>query len=195
MKVKWMKWMAACLLLGGAMFAGGSPAWAQSKKMADKKAHPAKEMMAIWNDIGNRLVEMAQDWPEDKLDFRPSPEQRTFAQQLLHAAGTNNIFTAAVQGKEPDMKWENPSRDTYKTKAQIVEFVKKSVADGAAAIQAAGDGGMMDVVKYPYSEHGEMFSRYFCMAGAAEHMGEHYGQLVVYYRVNNMVPPSSRPKK
>jgi hypothetical protein len=185
--------MAAGLLLGGLIIAGTMPARAQSKKMEETKAHPAKEMLEIWNDIGNRLVEMAQDWPEDKLDFKPNPDQRTFAQQLLHAAGTNNIFTAALQGKQPDMKWENPSRDTYKTKAQVAEFVKKSVADGAAAIQAAGDAGMMDPVKFPYG--GQMASRYFCMAGAAEHMGEHYGQLVVYYRVNNLVPPSSRPKK
>jgi len=28
-----------------------------------------------------------------------------------------------------------------------------------------------------------------------EHAGEHYGQLVVYYRNNGMVPPESRPKK
>jgi hypothetical protein len=193
MKVDWMKWMSAGLLLGGLVIAGAAPARAQSKKMAETEAHPAKEMLAIWNDIGNRLVETAQDWPEDKLDFKPNPDQRTFAQQLLHAAGTDNIFTAAISGKKPDPKWENPSRDTYKTRAQIVEFVKKSVDDGAAAIQAAGDAGMMGLVQDPYGK--DKVSRYFCMAGASEHMGEHYGQLVVYYRVNNMVPPSSRPKK
>jgi ABC-type Fe3+ transport system substrate-binding protein len=31
--------------------------------------------------------------------------------------------------------------------------------------------------------------------GLIEHSGEHYGNLVVYYRANGLVPPESRPKK
>jgi uncharacterized damage-inducible protein DinB len=88
---------------------------------------------------------------------------------------------------------EDPKRADYKTKADIVSFVKKSFADGAAAIQAKGDKGMSDIVTDPFG-HEQM--RISDMAyGFIEHCGEHYGQLAVYYRVAGMVPPESRPKK
>src|SRR6204780_5334066 len=78
---------------------------------------------------------------EDKYDFKPTPAQRSFAEQLLHAAGANYFFTNPVTGKEPQAA-EDPKRDQYKSKADIVAFVKKAFADGAAAIQSKGEKGM-----------------------------------------------------
>jgi hypothetical protein len=75
----------------------------------------------------------------------------------------------------------------------VVAFVKKSFADGAAAIKMKGDKGMADVVTDPDSNQQTRVSD---MAyGLIEHSGEHYGQLVVYYRLAGLVPPESRPKK
>ena len=95
-----------------------------------------------------------------------------------------------VMGRKPVA--EDPKRDQYKTKADIVAFVKKSVADGAAAIQSKGEKGLMtEVVYYPRQK-----ARVIDIAnGIIEHSGEHYGQLVVYYRLAGLVPPESRPKK
>jgi uncharacterized damage-inducible protein DinB len=135
---------------------------------------------------------MAQDFPEDKYDFRPVTGVRTFAEQLLHASGSMYFFTSSAQGEKtkPD---ENPSRATYKTKAAVVAFVKKAVEDGAAAIKAKGDKGMSELITDPDSKQQMQASD---MAyGLIEHSGEHYGQLVVYYRVAGLVPPESRPKK
>src|SRR5262244_4648984 len=44
------------------------------------------EMLDRWNDIGNKLIAMARDFPEDKYDFKVQKDQRTFAENLLHAA-------------------------------------------------------------------------------------------------------------
>jgi uncharacterized damage-inducible protein DinB len=88
---------------------------------------------------------------------------------------------------------ENPPRDKYKTKADVVAFVKKSFADGAAAIQAKGDKGLSDILKDPFGS--EQMTAADMAWSFIEHSGEHYGQLVVYYRVAGMVPPESRPKK
>jgi uncharacterized damage-inducible protein DinB len=87
---------------------------------------------------------------------------------------------------------EDPKRDQYKSKADIVAFVKKSFADGATAIQAKGEKGMTTEVEY----FPQQKSRVLDIAhGIIEHSGEHYGQLVVYYRLAGLVPPESRPKK
>src|SRR5271170_3779308 len=62
-----------------------SPARSQSEEMLDR-----------WNDIGNKLVAMAQDFPEDKYDFKVQKDERTFAQNLLHAAALD--FRPHTQG-------------------------------------------------------------------------------------------------
>jgi len=153
---------------------------------------PSKVVLDSWNDIGRKLIAMAEDFPEDKYDFKPNPAQRTFAEQLLHMAGANYYFTNLLTGSTAKVE-ENPKRDQYKTKADVVAFVKKSFADGAAAIKAKGDAGMTELVVDPFAHQQ---TRIYDMAyGLIEHCGEHYGQLVVYYRVAGLVPPESRPRK
>src|SRR5215468_3472712 len=172
------------------------PAHAQDatkKDAADKLAEPeVKVVLDSWNEIGRKLVAMAEDFPEDKYDFKPTPAQRSFAQQLLHASGDNYYFTNLVLGEKLPTG-EDPPRDQFKSKADIVAFVKKSFADGATAIQKRGDKGMSELVVDPYSHRQTRIDDY--AYGFIEHSGEHYGQLVVYYRVAGMVPPESRPKK
>ena len=171
---------------------------ARTQEMAKKDAplkpalSPSQAVLESWNDIGRKLIAMAEDFPEDKYDFKPTPAQRTFAEQLLHASRVNYFFTNPVLGQKPPAE-EDPKRDQYKTKADVVAFVKKSFADGAAALKAKGDKGMSDLITDPYSNQQVRVSD---MAyGFIEHSGEHYGQLAVYYRVAGLVPPESRPKK
>jgi hypothetical protein len=88
----------------------------------------------------------------------------------------------------------DPKRDQYKSKAEVAAFVKKSFADGAALIKKKGDAGMNELFLDPFSPNQQV--RMSDLAwGFLEHSGEHYGQLVVYYRVAGLVPPESRPKK
>lgn len=171
------------------------PAHAQDTKK-DAAVKPAdsqsKVVLDAWNDIGRKLIAMAEDFPEDKYDYKPTPAQRSFAEQLLHAAGANYFFSDPARGKKMPAE-EDPKRDQYKTKADVVAFVKKSFADGAEAIKAKGDKGMADLLVDPFA-HQQM--RVLDMAyGFIEHSGEHYGQLVGYYRMAGLVPPESRPKK
>ena len=153
---------------------------------------PSQALLDSWNDVGRKLTAMAEDFPEDKYDYKPTPAQRSFAEQLLHAAGANYFFTNPATGK-PMPPGEDPKRADYKNKAAIVAFVKQSFADGAAAIKAKGDKGLSDLLVDPFSNQQTRVSD---MAwGLLEHSGEHYGQLVGYYRTAGMVPPESRPKK
>jgi uncharacterized damage-inducible protein DinB len=153
---------------------------------------PSKVVLDSWNDIGRKLIAMAEDFPEDKYDFKPTPAQRTFAEQLLHAANVNYFFTNLALGQKPPAE-EDPKRDQYKTKADVVAFVKKAFADGAAAIKTKGDKGMSDLIVDPFAHQQVRISDW--AYGFIEHSGEHYGQLVGYYRLSGLVPPESRPKK
>ena len=182
------------VLLLAATFA--VPLHAQDAAKKDAPIKPAdpesKVVLDSWNDIGRKLIAMAEDFPEDKYDFKPNPAERTFAEQLLHAAGANYFFTNPVMGQKPPAG-EDPKRDQYKTKADVVAFVKKSFADGAAAIQSKGDKGITGTIVDSFAHQQVRVIDY--AYGFIEHCGEHYGQLVVYYRAAGLVPPESRPKK
>jgi len=171
------------------------PAHAQDAMKKDAAVKPAdpelKVVLDSWNEVGGKLIAMAEDFPEDKYDFKPTPAQRSFAEQLLHAAGANYFFTNPVIGKEPPAA-EDPKRDQYKSKADIVAFVKKSFADGAAAFQSKGEKGLTTEVVYFAHQKARVLDMAY---GLIEHSGEHYGQLVVYYRLAGLVPPESRPKE
>ena len=172
------------------------PALAQDTAKKDAAPKPAvglsQAVLDQWNEIGRKLVAMAEDFPEDEYDFKPTPGQRSFAEQLLHAAGANYFFTNLVKGEKPPAQ-EDPPRANFKTKADVVAYVKKSMEDGAAAIKAKSDAGIAGMMVDPFANQQV---RVFDWAyGFIEHMGEHYGQLAVYYRVAGLVPPESRPKK
>ena len=150
------------------------------------------EMLERWNDIGNKLVAMAKDFPDDKYDFKVQKDQRTFAQNLLHACALDFVLIRRISGSNigPDFgEGDNPTRDQFKTKADVVKFVQEAVADGAKVIQEQGDAGLDKTTKFFGNR---MAHNSTIWMFAIEHSGEHYGQLVVYYRANNLVPPDSR---
>ena len=184
-------------IVAGLVLAAGLavlPVGSQEKKAAAPKPalSPNQAVLVQWNDIGRKLIAMAEDFPEDKYEFKPNPEQRSFREGLLHVADVNYFFTNPVKGEKPPAQ-EDFSKDKLKTKAEVAAYVKKSFADGAAAIKAKGDAGLNSLIVDPYANQQV---RVIDMAyGFMEHSGEHYGQLVVYYRSNGMVPPESRPKK
>jgi dienelactone hydrolase len=149
-------------------------------------------MLDRWNDIGNKLIAMAQDFPEDKYDFKVQKDERTFALNLLHAAALDFVLIRRVSGSNlgPDFgPGDNPTRNVFNTKADVVKFVQEAVADGARVIQQHGDAGLDNTSKFFGNRLAHNSSIW---TFAIEHSGEHYGQLVVYYRANNLVPPDSR---
>ena len=189
---KWMKLAGVVLALGMAVL----PVAAQeaAKKEAPKPApSPSQAVLEQWNEIGRKLITIAEDLPEDKYDYKPNPDSRTFRGVLLHVSVSMYYFTDTALGKKPRYADDpKPADLKINSKADLVAFVKQCVKDGADAITAKGDKGMNEVV----NAGGPHLDRLYDLAyGLIEHSGEHYGNLVVYYRANGMVPPESRPKK
>jgi uncharacterized damage-inducible protein DinB len=169
------------------------PSQAQTQNQPPSRARSrSDEMLDRWNEIGNKLIAMAQDFPEDKYEFKVQKDERTFALNLLHAAALDFVLIRRISGSNlgPDFgEGDNPSRDLFKTKADVVMFVQEAVADGARVIQQQGDAGLDKTTKFFGNRLAHNSSIW---TFAIEHGGEHYGQLVVYYRANNMVPPDTR---
>ena len=183
--------VALTVLGGGAALYSRSQTQDQSPRPARSRAD---ETLEIWNAIGNKLVAMAEDFPEDKYDFKLQKDERTFADNLLHVAAVDYDLMRAASGSKigPDFgkNKHNPSRDDYKTKAYVVKLIRQAVADGAKLIQEQGDAGLDRTMKSPSGKR--LVHNSYLWMDAIEHSAEHYGQLVVYYRANNLVPPDSR---
>src|SRR5215472_17434553 len=108
-------------------------------------ASRSEEMLTLWNGIGNKLVAMAQDFPEDKYDYKLQKDQRTFALNLLHAAALDFVLIRRISGSNigPDFgEGDNPTRDRFRSKADVVRFVQEAVTDGGKVIQEQGDAGL-----------------------------------------------------
>jgi len=169
------------------------PTDAQTQNQAPSPARSrSDEMLDRWNGIGNKLIAMAKDFPEDKYDFKLQKDERTFALNLLHAAALDFVLIRRISGSNvgPDFgDGDNPTRDQFKTKADVVNFVQEAVAAGAKVIQQQGDAGLDNTTKFFGNK---MAHNSTIWTFAIEHSAEHYGQLVVYYRANNLVPPDSR---
>jgi uncharacterized damage-inducible protein DinB len=131
-----------------------------------------------WNDVGEKLVKMAEEFPEEKFEYKPAEGVRTFGDVLRHVAFWNQWVAKTARGEKPDGKPNELSKAEYGTKAKVVAALKASLAEGAAELK-----------KQPVSpgvrETG-LWSSFI------SHSSEHYGQLVVYYRLNGLVPPASR---
>jgi hypothetical protein len=180
------------------------PASAQDSAKNAASPNPAAStsvaLLKQWNEIGRKLIAMAEDFPEDKYDFKAAPSTATFAERMIHGAAANYFFTNPALGQKMPSD-EDPPRAQFKDKAAIIAYVKKSFADGAAAIKSKGDKGISTLVIDPFAAdvpanaNKEKIRLDDLGFGIIEHSGEVYGQLSVYYRVAGMIPPESRPKK
>ena len=138
----------------------------------------SQSMQINFGNVNKKILAMAQDFPESKYNYRPGPDVRTFAEVILHVAASNNYVAKTANGEK--VEWAELARDKYKTRADIVDALKESIATSTAVLKEFTDERLAKSPA-PWPSY-------------IEHAGEHYGQLVVYYRVNGLVPPGSRPK-
>jgi uncharacterized damage-inducible protein DinB len=181
--------LIACTLLASAetRLYGQAPGGARSR---------ADETLEWWNQVGNKLIAMAKDFPEDKYDFKVQKDERSFAENLLHVAAVDYDLVSRVSGSKigPDFGKDahNPSRDVYKTKAEVVKLIEQAVAAGAAVIKQHGDAGLDKTIEFGWETGRHVVHTSYIWITGIEHSTEHFGQLVVYYRASNLVPPESR---
>ena len=125
--------------------------------------------------------------PADKYDFKPTKEVRSFGEQVKHVAGGILLLINSAQGKH-DIKIEQTYANRQ-TKDEIVAALRDAFDQGAAAINKLTERSRAEIVDSPFV--GKM-SRANIFTHTLIHNGEHYGQMVVYLRLNGIVPPASR---
>lgn len=143
------------------------------------------------------IVEAADAMPADKYGFAPKVGEfanvRTFSRQVKHLAATNYILAAAALGQRPPADaGDEQGPDSVVTKAQHIAYLRGSYAALERAASAVGDR-TIKVASSPISPlQGESATRIGLIAEALTHAYDHYGQMVVYLRMNGVIPPASR---
>jgi len=145
--------------------------------------------------VEREIVPAADAMPEDKFSFAPTNGEfkgvRTFSQQVKHVAAVNYIIGAAILQEKPplDIGGEN-GPDSLKSKAEIVNFLKDSFAYAHKAVQTLNDKNALQPIKNPFDE--STVTPLELAAWIPGHCFDHYGQMVVYLRMNGIIPPASR---
>jgi uncharacterized damage-inducible protein DinB len=147
--------------------------------------------------VGRNIIDATEAMPADKFGFAPTAGEfknvRTFSQQVRHLAATNFILAAAALGQDPPADaGDEAGPDTVITKRQHVEYVRRSFDALDKAVDAIGDR-QIPVGSSPISPfHGGSATRIALITEAITHAYDHYGQMVVYLRMNGVVPSASR---
>lgn len=144
------------------------------------------------------IVEAALAMPADKYRFAPTEGTfggvRSFGQQLKHLAATNYILASAALGLEPPADaGDEAGPDSVVTKEQIVAYLKGSFDLLERAVRGIGDPRLpvRSSVISPFQ--GLTPTRIALVTESMIHAFDHYGQMVVYLRMNGVIPPASRP--
>ena len=132
-------------------------------------------------------LECAMAMPEDKYNFRPVPEVRSFGQQLVHIAEANGaIMEWHVEAKKnPTWPYSGDGKERVTSKADVIAQLNASYDYIQKRLSQMTDAMLRDRVK-------EEFSRQWGMHLILDHATHHRGQVVVYLRVNAIKPPEYR---
>ena len=155
--------------------------------------HNISQVVDFWvTNTEQLLVPAADAMPESKYSFTPSNGEftgvRTFAEQVKHLAAANYQLAAGSLGEQPPPGTDRESApDSVKTKAQVMDYLKGSFTGLHRAAEALNEVNMDD----PIPSKGNR-TRSQMLIDALVHSSNHYGQIVVYLRMNNIVPPASR---
>jgi len=148
---------------------------------------PSATYGKLLSGMEQEFVSAAEAMPEDKYNFAPPPTAgefkgvRTFGEQVKHVAEANAYFFHDPSKPLVDTR---PDFEKLKTKAEIVKALKDSFVQAHAYVDSITPENA-----YVMTANG---TRAGMAAFGIAHFMDHYGQIVVYLRMNGIVPPASR---
>jgi hypothetical protein len=173
-------------------------ATAQAAKAKEEKRTVTMVLDHTVLNMEYEFIPAAEAMPEEKFGFAPTNGEfkgvRTFAQQIKHVAAVNYELGAALMEVKPPIDiGEESGPPSITSKADILKFLKESFAYVHKAIATINENNVVGTVKSPFGEGA--VSRLGLATSVAWHGFDHYGQMVVYLRMNGIVPPASRPQQ
>ncbi len=164
------------------------PAGASAQTGAAPANPVSQAVQNAWNSAKRNLRESAEQMPEAKYGFKPVDTVKSFGEILAHVAGASYDYCSAAKGEAAPFD-EDHFEKTARTKADIQKAVNDAIAYCDAVYGALTDQTAAALVARPGSTR--QMPRVQPLIGNIGHTTEHYGNLVTYFRLNAMVPPST----
>jgi DinB superfamily len=136
----------------------------------------------------NNILGAITAMPADKFNYKPTPDQMTFAHLVVHTIGSNNALCAKV-ADIPAPKAEEVKETDAKDK--LLAAATASFDFCGEALGKMDDSKLGDAIEL----FGRQGPRAMAALGLASGWADHYGAAAMYLRLNNILPPSAQPKK
>ena len=164
---------------------------------AQERNDPMAATVAQWfTMIEQSFVGLADAMPADKYGFKPTngefTDVRTFGEQVKHVACANYAFFSEIEKKEPPSSCETGGPDPARTKGELMKYLRDSFEYAQRVLRTMTAANALEPAGGPY---GGKSTRLGLTTLAVWHASDHYGQLVVYLRMNGIVPPASQPAR
>ena len=165
--------------------------------VAQERVDPMAATVAQWfTMIQQSFVSLADAMPAEKYGFRPTngefTDVRTFGEQVKHVACANFAFFNEIEKREPPSACATGGPSPAKTKAELVTYLRESFEYAQRVLKTMTSANALEPAGGPY---GGQSTRLGLTTMAVWHASDHYGQLVVYLRMNGIVPPASQPAR
>jgi uncharacterized damage-inducible protein DinB len=176
-----------CAIAAAPMFAVAQAA-APPKPPVGTKMDPPQVYGRLLSMMEKEFVSAAEAMPEDKFNFAPTEGEfkgvRSFGAQVKHVADANYYFFGGSSFTEADLKAKHEALEKLTSKADIINALKDSFAQAHKFVD-----GITAENAFVTTENG---TRGGMATFGIAHLMDHYGQMVVYLRMNGIVPPASR---
>jgi uncharacterized damage-inducible protein DinB len=140
-----------------------------------------------WGDVSSQLVALAEATPPEKFAWRPGPGVRSMSEVYMHVV-LANFYLLSVTGPKMPADLSSPEMEkTVTDKAQVINWLKRSLDAVKTAHTAAKPADLRRKIKIEGRE-ADVDGMYLRII---VHANEHMGQLVAYARMNGIVPPWS----
>jgi uncharacterized damage-inducible protein DinB len=140
-----------------------------------------------WSHVSGQLIALAEATPPEKFGWRPSPEVRSTSEVYMHIAMANFYLLSVTGAKMPPELSSLEKEKTITDKAQVIDWLKRSLDAVKTAHAAAKPADLRRKVKIQGVD-ADVDGLYLRII---VHANEHMGQLVAYARMNGIIPPWS----
>ena len=137
-----------------------------------------------FNHVQGWILSSAEMMPEENFNFKPADTVRSFGQIIGHIADAQRMFCSGVLGEQVAPR--NVEK-TKTSKADLIAALNESSTYCDKAYSGMTDASGTQLTKF----HGRDMAKFNVLTANVMHMVEHYGNLVTYLRIKNIVPPSS----
>lgn len=149
----------------------------------------AEAMKTHWARTRKMLTAIVAAMPEDKWDFKPVKEVRSFREMVAHLVEDGYSHIGYVKGMSREESGKLTAKyKGLKTKAELLKALSESYDYGDQVLSELTDKNAMDLVS---GMRAERMTRVEAALVAFEDQMDHYGNFVVYLRINGVVPPDT----